>query len=166
MSGWLDRLFARAFSVARRPSADDLAPGDEVRSGSDVWRVTAVLVCRAGAEEWPSLQLVRGGETMWVGLERDGAVRYDPLPGVEVDADGRARWEGRLYTQTEAGSGIVTRPTGAVEAAPGDRFHYQTLTSPGVDDRWISVERWEGSTTEVSAARPWRIDRIARPGGR
>lgn len=166
MPGWLDRLFALTFSGARRPGADELAPGDEVRSGSDVWRVTAVLAYRSGGDEWPSLKLVRGGETIWLGLEGSRTVRYDPLPGVEVSADGHARWEGRLYSQTDAADAIVTRAAGDVEAAPGDRFRYQTLTSPDAADRWISVEHWTGGATEVSAARPWRIDRIARPGGR
>ena len=161
---WLGRLLSGGFLSPRRPSPDQLAPGNEVRSGEDLWRVTAVLVYRTGADEWPALKLVRGPETIWAGLEASGGVRYDPLPSVDVSEDGRARWDGRVYALADAGEATVTRAVGDVDAAVGARVRYQTLTSDGDPDRWLSVERWDGGYTEVSAARAWRIDRIVRPG--
>ena len=49
---------------------------------------------------------------------------------------------------------------GEVSATVGDRAEYLTLTSSEDPQGWISVEQWEGGTTEVSVGRPWRIDRV------
>jgi hypothetical protein len=161
---WLARLLSSCRLAASRPSASELAPGDRVWSGADVWQVTAVLVYRAGDDEWPVLKLIRGPQTVWLGFERTGAVRYDPLPGVDAGHDGLVRWEGRIWGPADDGTATITRAVGDVEAAPGDRLRWQTLTSDSVRDHWLSIERWEGGPTEVSTARQWRVDRIVRGG--
>jgi hypothetical protein len=133
--------------------------GDQVWYGTDAWTVRAVLAERGGGRQWPTLRLERGSETAWVTVDGDQVVRYDSLPDVRVAADGRVIWNGRAYTCTERGSYTVAGVAGEANAAVGDRAEYQTLTSADDPERWLSVERWEGGSTEVSAARPWRIDR-------
>jgi hypothetical protein len=132
-----------------------------VWSGTDAWTVRAIVVERGGGRQWPTLRLERGSETTWVTIDGDTVARYDPLPDVRVDTDGRAVWKGRPYTCTDRGSYTVVGVAGAVTAAVGDRAEYLTLTSPDDPQGWISVERWEGGVTEVSAAHSWRIDRVA-----
>jgi len=60
----------------------------------------------------------------------------------------------------------VTAVAGDTEAAIGDRAAYLTLTNDQDAEHWISVEQWDGGPTEVSVARPWRIDRVIAPPGR
>ena len=136
-------------------------PGDQVWYGTDAWTIRAVLIESGGRRQWPTLQIECGSETAWMSVEGDQVVRYDPLPDVRVDADGRASWNGHTYTCTDRGSYAVVSVAGEVNAAVGDSAEYTTLTSADDPERWISVERWEGGPTEVSAARPWRIDRVA-----
>jgi hypothetical protein len=133
--------------------------GEQVWDGTDAWTVRAVLTERGGGRRWPTLRLERGSEIAWVTVDGDQVVRYDPLADVRVGTDGRAIWNGRAYTCTDRGSYIVVGVAGEVSAAVGDRAEYQTLTSADDPERWISVEQWQGGSTEVSAARSWRIAR-------
>lgn len=135
-------------------------PGDQVWYGTDAWTVRAVLTERGGGRQWPTLRIERGSETAWLTIDGDQAVRYDALRDVRLDADGRAVWNGRSYTCTDRGSYVVVGVAGEVNAAAGDRAEYLTLTNADDPQRWISVERWEGGSTEVSAASPWRVDRV------
>lgn len=142
--------------------APDWRPGDQVSSGGDAWTVRAVLIERGGGRQWPTLRIERGSEAAWITIDGDQVVRYDPLPDVRADAEGRAVWNGRTYTCSDRGSYMVVGVAGDVNAAPGDNAEYMTLTSADDSERWLSVERWEGGSAEVSAARPWRIDKVMR----
>jgi hypothetical protein len=143
-------------------AASTWTPGDQVWYGTDAWTVRAVLRERGSGREWATLRIERGAETAWITPDGDTVVRYDPLPGVRPDAQDRVAWNGRTYACTERGDYAVVGVVGEVNAGVGDRARYMTLTSADDPERWLSVESWEGGAVEVSAARPWRIDRVAR----
>jgi len=119
-----------------------------------------VLVESGGGRQWPTLRLERGSEMFWISIDGEAVSRYDPLPGVQVDPNRGTVWNGRSYVCTDRGSYAVVSVAGEVNASVGDRAEYLTLTSSEDPQGWISVEQWEGGTTEVSVGRPWRIDRV------
>lgn len=130
--------------------------GDQLPIGDATWTVAALLVERGGGREWVSVRLAQGRESVWATIDGGDVVRYDPLPGVTVGDGDRVLWDGRTYACSERGRYTVVSVAGDVDAAPGDRAEYLTLTSAADAERWISVERWENGSTEVSLARPWR----------
>ena len=134
--------------------------------GGETWTVSAVITEQGGGREWPTVGLTRGSQTLWITVDGDDVVRYEPLPDVRVGADERATWNGRTYAVSERGSYTVTGVAGATEAAVGDRASYLMLTNEQDAEHWISVEQWDGGPTEVSVARPWQIDRVIEQPGR
>lgn len=140
-------------------------PGDQLWCRGDAWTVTAVIVERSGRREWPTLRLTRGSDATWITIDDDEVARYDPLRDVRVTDEGRAIWNGRTYACTDQGGYTVVSVAGDVTAAVGDRAEYQTLTCADDSERWISVERWEGGATEMSAACVWQIDRVIHAPG-
>ena len=105
-----------------------------------------------------------GTQTVWITVDGDDVVRYEPLADAQLGDDERVTWNGRAYTVSERGSYAVTGVAGDTEASVGDRATYLTLTNAQDAEHWLSVERWEGGPTDVSVASAWRIDRIMRPG--
>ena len=156
---WASGLWGRLGGARPTP----FSPGDQVVRDGETWTVSAVITERGGGREWPTIQLTRGALSIWITVDGDDVVRFEPLPDVRLGADDRLAWNGRTYTVTARGTYAVTGVAGATEAAVGDRASYLTLTNPESEE-WISVERWEGGATEVSVARPWRIDRVVQPG--
>jgi len=131
-----------------------------------MWTVSAVITERGGGREWPTVGLTRGSQTVWITVDGDDVVRYEPLPGVQIGAEERLTWNGRTYGVSDRGSYTVTAVAGDTEAAIGDRAAYLTLTNDQDAEHWISVEQWDGGPTEISVARPWQIDRVIVPPGR
>jgi len=162
--GWLSRFRGRA-------GAPDLArfgrlePGDEVWADGEPWKVSATLLYKSADGEWPAVKLTRGVDTTWAALEGDAVSRYEPVT-VDVDADGVARWNGRIYRRDEFGTATIARAAGDVEARAGDALGYQVLRSPDDPGAWISVESWKGGYVEISAGRRWAIDKIVPREGR
>jgi hypothetical protein len=146
----------------RRPAPFN--PGDQLVCGGETWTVSAVLTEQGGGREWPTLGLTRGTQTVWITIDGDDVVRYAPLPDAQLGDDERVTWNGRTYTVSERGSYTVTGVAGDTEASVGDRASYLTLTNAQDTEHSLSVERWEGGSTDVSVASAWRIDRIMRPG--
>ena len=140
------------------------SPGDQLVCSGETWTVSAVITEQAGGREWPTVGLTRDAQTIWITVDGDDVVRYEPLPDARLGADESLTWNGRTYTAGERGSYTVTSVSGATEATVGDRATYLTLTNAQDAGHWISVEQWEGGATEVSVARPWRIDQIMPPG--
>lgn len=151
---WLTRLFGGG-------GAPDAGwnIGDEVRAEGESWKVTATVGYTGGASGWRTYKLARGSRTIWVTVAGDDVTRYDSLPDVQVQ-DGRATWNGRTFERSEHGTLTITDATGHVDGAAGDRAEYETLVCAADDSRWISVERWIGGRTEVSAGRAWRVERV------
>ena len=159
---WASDLWSRL--SGRRPAP--FSPGDQLVCGGETWTVSAVITERGGDREWPTVGLTRGSQTLWITIEGDDVTRFEPLPDVRIGADERVAWNGRTYTVTDRGSYQVIAVAGDTEATVGDRATYLTLTSEQDDERWISVERWEGGPTEVSLALPWQIDQVIPQPGR
>jgi len=160
--GWLNKFSGR--NAAGIISAfSRLQPGDEVRSGDETWKVTAVLVYRSGDERWPAAKLARGQAVTWAVLEGDHVVRYDPVTA-QVDAEGRARWNGRVYTREAVGTAVIDRAVGDVDVHAGDTLSYQVLCCPDDPGAWISVEYWVSSYVEVSVGRNWSVDEVVTAG--
>jgi hypothetical protein len=132
-------------------------------AAGEEWTVRAIIHYRMEDNEWPSVQLACGDQSIWVVYEEDALVRYDPGPDLHLARDGTIAWQGRLYTVEDAGTATVSRVTGSVDVAPGDRVRYHTLTSPADVGRWLSVESWDSGYVEISIGRPWAIDLVARP---
>lgn len=163
--GWLDRFPGR-----KRTDGPDalmrVQPGDQIQAGSDTWSVTAVLFYKDAGSEWPVVKIERGVDSAWLALEDGQIVRYDHLD-LPVGPEGRASWNGRTYARAEVGTATVSRVMGRVDAAPGDGLSYQVLRCPDDDRAWLSVETWNSGFVEVSAGRPWPVDKIVTgTGGR
>ena len=105
------------------------------------------------------VKIERGVDSAWLALEEGEIVRYDHLD-LPVGPDGRATWQGRTYARAEVGTATVSRVLGSVDAVPGDGLSYQVLRSQGDDRAWLSVETWNSGFVEVSAGRPWPVDKI------
>ena len=157
---WASDLWSRL--SGRRPTT--FRPGDQLVCGGEMWTVSAVITEQGSGREWPTVGLTRGAQTIWITVDGDDVVRYEPLPDARLGADEQLTWNGRTYAVSDRGSYTVTAVAGATEASVGDRATYLTLTNAQDAEHWISVERWEGGPTEVSAARPWRIDQTVQPG--
>jgi hypothetical protein len=158
---WASDLWSRLSGRRSTP----FVPGDQLVCGGEMWAVSAVITERGAGREWPTVGLTRGAQTIWITVDGEDVTRYEPLPGVSVGADDRVTWNGRTYGVTDRGSYTVTSVAGDTEAAVGDRATYMTLTNEQDTNTWISVEQWDGGPTEVSVARPWKIDRvIVQPG--
>ncbi|HYB43959.1 MAG TPA: DUF4178 domain-containing protein [Candidatus Methylomirabilis sp.] len=142
-----------------------LQPGDEVVAGGEAWKVTAVLFYQSSDAEWPAVKLARGTATTWAALEGERVIRYDPV-STQVDAEGRARWNGHTYTRDEMGSASIDRVLGDVDVRPGATLTYQVLRSADDPQSWISVESWTGGYVEISAGREWVVDRVLHSGER
>jgi hypothetical protein len=156
--GWLDRF------PGRKPAGDPqalatLSLGDEVHALGERWEVTALLSYRDGSSEWPVIRIERGGITAWLALEDDRIVRYDHID-LAVGADGRAAWNGRVYTRAEMGNATVSRVAGPVDVAVGDTLSYQVLRSEADPRGWLSVEAWPSGFVDVSVGRFWPVDRF------
>jgi hypothetical protein len=154
---WLARLFSLGTRDVERP----YHLGDEIWAAGEAWNVTAVVSYASGTERWLTFKLTRGFSSAWITANGNEVTRYDPLPDVRVD-EGRAVWNGRTYERSERGTLTITDVSGDVEGARGDRAEYETLRCPQDDSRWISVERWIGGRSEVSAGRRWHIERVVR----
>ena len=158
-------FFGRLFGGASpgRPDLDAVAPGDRVSAGGEEWTVRAIIHYRMEDNEWPSVQIERGDRSAWISYEDDALVRYDPGPDLHLANDGTIAWRGRVYTVEDAGTATVSRVTGPVDVAPGDRVRYHTLTSPDDDEGWLSVESWDSGYVEISIGRTWAVDVVPRP---
>jgi len=95
----------------------------------------------------------------WLALEDDRIVRYDHID-LAVGADGRAAWNGRVYTRAEMGNATVSRVAGPVDVAVGDTLSYQVLRSEADPRGWLSVEAWPSGFVDVSVGRFWPVDRF------
>jgi hypothetical protein len=137
-------------------------PGDQIVTDGVTWHVSATIVERGGGRQWWVLALDRGTEIMWVSVDGDDVTRYEALPNRRV-VDDALDWGGRTFTASARGTYAVTEVAGDTEAVVGDRASYLTLTNDDAEE-WISVEHWEGGATEISVARPWRIDQVVQPG--
>lgn len=126
--------------------------------------MSAVLTEQGGKREWLTVSLTRGTQTVWITVDGDDVVRYEPLTDAQLGDDKRVTWSGRTYTVNERGSYTVTGVAGSTEASVGDRATYLTLTNAQDPEHWLSVERWDGGPTDVSVASAWRIERVMRPG--
>jgi hypothetical protein len=157
---FLGRVFGGAGS--EQPDLDGVQPGDEVWGDGEAWTVKAIIYYRMADNEWPSVQLERGGRTLWTAFEEDVAVRYDPAPDLHLAKDGTIAWQGRLYRSEDVGTATVARVVGPVDVAPDARLRYHTLTSPDDPDRWLSVESWDSGWVEISIGRAWTLDRVVR----
>jgi hypothetical protein len=160
--GWLNKFTGRnaAGAVA---DFSRLKPGDEVRSGDETWRVSAVLFYRSGEDEWPAAKLERGQVVTWAVLEGDHVVRYDPV-AAQIDAQGRARWNGHVYARDEVGTAVIDRVVGEVDVQAGDTLSYQVLRSADDPGGWMSVECWASGFVEISMGRLWSVDGIVAAG--
>jgi len=105
---WTSDLWSRL--SGHRPSP--FSPGDQLIGGGDTWTVTAVITERGGGREWPTVGLTRGSQTLWITVDGDDVVRYEPLPGVQIGADERITWNGRTYGVSDRGSYTVTAVAG------------------------------------------------------
>lgn len=163
--GWLDRF------PGRKPAGDpqalaSLSLGDEVHAVGEQWEVTGILSYRDASSEWPVVRIERGGTTAWLALEDNRIVRYDHID-LAVGPDGRAGWNGRVYTRAEMGNATVSRVVGPVDVAVGDTLSYQVLRSEADPRGWLSVEAWPSGFVDVSVGRLWPVDRFVtgRAGG-
>jgi hypothetical protein len=156
--GWLDRFPGRKRTGG--PAAlMGVQPRDQVQAGGETWNVTAVLFYKDAGSEWPVVKIERGVDSAWLALEDGQIVRYDHLD-LPVGPDGRASWNGHTYARAEVGTATVSRVMGSVDVAPGDGLSYQVLRCPGDERAWLSVETWNSGFVEVSAGRPWPVDKI------
>jgi hypothetical protein len=162
---WLSRLTGRG----SQDDPDALArvvPGDEIEAAGTTWKATAVLVYRDTASQWPVVKIERGVESAWLSLEEGKVIRYDRLD-LPVSADGQVQWNGRPYRRAEVGTASIASVAGNVDAAVGDHLSYQVLRSDSDLGNWLSVETWDIGFVEVSAGRPWPVDRfVSNAGGR
>src|SRR5262249_56724532 len=131
----------RDVSPGRNPAGDpqavaSLALGDEVHALGERWEVTAMLSYRDASGEWPVIRIEHGGTTAWLALEDDRIVRYDHID-LAVAPDGRAAWNGRLYTRSEMGNATVSRVVGPVDVTVGDTLSYQVLRSETDPRGWL-----------------------------
>ena len=133
-------------------------PGDHIITDGTRWTVAAVIAQRGGGRQWSALSLVAGAQKMWITVDGDEVTRYEALPGARV-TDEQIDWGGQTFAVTARGTYGITEVAGDTEATVGDRASYLTLTNDDAEE-WISVEHWEGGATEVSVARPWRIDQV------
>ena len=156
--GWLSRLTGRG-------SQDDpdalarIVPGDEIEAAGTTWKATAVLVYKDISSQWPVVKIERGVESAWLSLEEGQVIRYDRLD-LPVSADGRAQWNGRPYRRAEVGTASIASVAGNADVAVGDHLSYQVLRSESDSGNWLSVETWDSGFVEVSAGRPWAVDRF------
>lgn len=161
--GWLDRFPGRK-PAGDPPALARVAPGDRVEAGGETWNVTAVLFYRDASSEWPVVKIERGVDTAWMALEDGRIVRYDHLD-LPVGPDGRASWNGRIYSRAEMGNATVSRVLGSVDVASGDTLSYQVLRSDADPRGWLSVEAWPSGFVDVSVGRFWPVDRIVSKQG-
>lgn len=157
-------FFGRFFGGGEgdRPDLDALRPGDQLAGDGQPWTVRAIIHYRMEENEWPSVQLEGGGGTIWISYEEDALVRYDPGPDLHLSNEGTVAWQGRLYRVEDAGTATVSKVTGPVDVAAGDRVRYHTLRCPDDPDRWLSVESWDGGYVEISIGRTWAVSRPER----
>ena len=110
--------------------------------------------------EWPSVQLERGGRTIWISHEEDALVRYDSDPDLHLARMAPSPGRARLYRTEDGGTTTVAKVVGHVEVSPGDRLSYRTLTRPEDPDSWLSIESWDSGWVEISVGRTWATNRV------
>src|SRR5262249_36499641 len=118
-----------------------------------------ILSYRDASSEWPVVRIERGGTTAWLALEDGRIVRYDHID-LAVGPDGRAGWNGRVYTRAEMGNATVSRVVGPLDVAVGATPAYQALGAEPDPRGRLAVEAWPSGVVDGCVGRSWRVVRL------